>query len=135
MTLTDPSDGELQEAFAIHVAKWSFHTLPNSAYPTIKHWKNARGDGVSIHFEGRWLTSADAVLPWLEKWHDFNEQLRDVEIRRRVFKDWIVILMTRQDHGEDWKDAGEGTGELPRAAVIALLPAHGVRVVFTKPHA
>lgn len=85
----------------------------------------------------RFTTSADAVLPWLEKqyietelksWWDspaqhFNESTRQGQ---RVFEPngvWTVRVPAKTNaYGEDRSFA--------KAAVIALLRAHGVEITY-----
>lgn len=138
MKLTNPTDDELNAAFAEKVAGW---IAPTSESPYTEsssvgcpqvnldfYWKDNRGlccDGP------RFTTSADAVLPWLEKWHDADAQNRDVRICRRLAGDWLVTLRTRTNPWEQWVDQWEEDGDFPRAAVIALLRANGVEVEFT----
>lgn len=118
MKLLNPSDAELNAAFAIRVAEW---TAPCHGFT----WKNEHGrfqpDGPPF------TTSADAVLPWLEK-------REDVEIHRVQSDGWQVSIMEvkRTPESEETgviAEAWEDT--LPKAATIALLRAHGVEVEFT----
>ena len=117
MKLTNPTDDQLDAAFAEHVAGWKncddrsmLGDAPNMEFAYDEHVKITR-----------FTRSADAVLSWLEKWP----------------RNWTKT--GRMCVGlETWSDE-DGIGDVeavaesfPRAAVIALLKAHGVEVEFTK---
>ena len=120
MKLINPTDRELDEAFAEHVAGWKVEFDGDKKYlsPDGENWHMW-----SIpYFTG----SVDLVLPWLEKfggavyvnrytgWGDTN---------------WAVRLYENDEDGSLMGEAEEPT--LPRAAMIALLRAHGVEIEFT----
>lgn len=142
MKITNPTDTELNEAFAEKVAGWR------------KKWNDgwlgeAVGEGRTQHWEwyspedewkrpGSFLniplftTSADAVLPHAKKFllsalfskrREFWNHLAELAITGR--RDWVsaypdcIGLLIMHD-------------ELPRTIVIALLRAHGVEVEITK---
>ena len=127
MTLTDPTDEQLNAAFAEKVAGWTCKTFPNGVCPSLKHWSDEFGNTVSINWpKYHWATSADAVLPWLEKCYHVD----------------VSWLINRAEHGDQWcvkirqKDGIVHRGDsnsFAIAATIALLRAHGVTVNFTKP--
>lgn len=95
MELVNPTDDQLREAFAVNIAGW----LEPGA------WKH-----------GKWLESADAVLPWLEEY----------SWRTNVSDNGVVILL------DIWSSVVVGSGDtFTRAAVIALLRAHGHEITLT----
>jgi hypothetical protein len=118
MKLTNPTDRQLDAAFAEHVAKQmptgspGYFTLPGvrGFWPAEKYTQ-----------------SADAVFPWLDKgyWHvDSGEGECIVAVRdaaKKAFPEW-------------WSDADgyQRSAGFPRAAVLALLESKGVEVEFTK---
>jgi hypothetical protein len=164
MKLINPTDDELNAAFAEHVARWKRHEplrgekrkvvcrLSESNYDPFRP---QRGDIIVVWTDGRlggtypqWTTSADAVLPWLEKckdrgwWVKIKDHTNGIECGRR---DWLVIISDYDDCCDPY--AGEpGYAEpgkplmyregaspvFPKAAVLALLRAHGVEVEFVK---
>ena len=151
MKLINPTDDELNAAFAEKVAGWRCFKEQRGDYALcvcyeaheqdpFKHWnpkeealRMARYSPVScieavkIGFFGRSLPkftrSFDAVLPWLEK-------MASVEICQMysggVRTSWAVDVSV--------KYAIECAQHpfLPRAAVVALLRAHGIEVEFTQ---
>lgn len=115
MTMPDPleslSDGELSEVFAVEVMR-AWRESPTSK--TIWY----RGKPVKLKF----ATSTDAVMPWLDKWHDSEPQRRDIRIVRRLALDWLIILRTRVNPWDDWTDEIEQADEsLSRAICSALI--------------
>ncbi len=124
MKLINPTDEELNAAFAESVARWSYNSHYNDWY--LK-------DGDSIAWSGRktpeWTKSADAVLPWLAKYVTETGCLWSITVR----PDGLFLVnegyqdesgpMLNGGHDADVEDKS-----LPRAAVIALLRAHGVEV-------
>lgn len=145
MKLINPPDDELDAAFAEHVAGWKW-----------EDW-NMCGEkrmlliGPGLSWEDRhpeYTKSADAVLPWLEKckdrgwWVQVKDHTNGIECGRR---DWLVIISDYDDccdpyagepgYAESGKPLMYREGAAPvfaKAAVIALLRAHGVEVEFTK---
>ncbi len=74
-----------------------------------------------------YATSADAVLPLLEKYH--------IAVASRVSKQWVVEI--HEENGEpnseeyDMINIGEATAPtFPLAACLALLRAHGVELLL-----
>jgi len=114
MKLTNPSNDELNAALAEKVAGWkacSSHTMLASC-PNMEFGYD---ENVAIP---PFTQSADAVLPWLEKsdrWWTYESAAN------------LMTLWT----GGDEEDV-EAEGPFARAAVIALLRAHGVEVEFTQ---
>lgn len=117
--LDQKTDAELSEVFAVEVAE------------AVRRPDESKTDwfvpGQSIHGRGRWLnelppfaTSADAVMPWLEKWKG-RETDGIVNIRRinSVPPTWVVSLAA--DIGKTYFYGGAHI--LARAACIALIRA------------
>lgn len=122
MTLTNPTDEQLDAAFATEVAGWTEHRQMILDKHFITRWA---APGTPLGFNvlalstepPKFTPSMDAVLPWLEKW-------RSIEIDwHRGPELWSVGI------GEFKGDPTFST-LLPRACVIALLRAHGVEVIF-----
>jgi hypothetical protein len=116
--MINPTDDQLDAAFAERVAGWwhaDSHTETNPAWNT--------GDGWTFHNgNGNFTQSADAVLPWLEKagrWNVFRDDgFYEIELEDKPMPDdgnWFAFDKS-----------------FSRAAVIALLRAHGVEVEFTE---
>ena len=67
--LEDMTDAELSEAFALEVAGWRKNIMDE--------WEDTNGKAIWDDFTDwpgnpNFATSADAVLPWLEKYGKFN---------------------------------------------------------------
>jgi len=111
MKLTNPTEYELNDAFAEKVAGW---------YRENGIWFSIRDDGLKV-FEGetaRFTDRADKVLPWLEKWPK-HWQAGNVNAGGPPI--WVSL-------GD--KDNASVADTIAHAAVIALLRAHGVDVEF-----
>lgn len=110
MKLTNPTPDELRHAFAIEVAK----------YTLSQYGEYFTEAGLFVGSRSTlppWDTSADAVLPWLEK---------TMWMAERTPPTWCHVALygyAPAVHAE--------AATLPRAAVIALLRARGVEVEFT----
>lgn len=128
MKLNNPTDDQLNAAFAEHVAGWK--RIPAKG-DIPEMWNTGtdclnQGGGFAWRVP-RYSKYADAVLPWLEKWPD-------VEIHRVKDNGWQVSIMDirrypdRTETGvlaEAWEDT------IARAICIALLRANGVEVEVT----
>jgi hypothetical protein len=122
MKLTNPTDDELNAAFAEKVAAWTKMEV-NFGYinkgdktPTVrKEWRDSTGALQSIG-DTHFTNSADAVLPWLDKrkngWQAGKTE-RGYWVNLGGYEDSVGVTF-------------------PRAAVIALLRAHCVEIEFTK---
>ena len=124
-TLTNPTDDELNEAFARYVANWAdIHYEQGEDVDIdareIYPWAGLRGtppDG-QRRMLFKWTESMDAVLPWLNKWPEVR--LYDGE----YCTSHCVVVTPGGDMFEEVADT------LPRACALALLKAHGVEVVY-----
>ncbi len=106
MKLTNPTGPELNLAFASEVCKWTVDELSEKV----------------IHGGADFVKSADAVLPWLEKAHWKR-------ISHGMGK-WALEVTLSPTAGSP--DSGESSHpSFAKAAVIALLRAHGVEIEFT----
>lgn len=117
------TDQELNKLFAVKVAGWKPTRGPNAK----SAWFNfsLRGPG-RTRFRNRlpdYVNSADAVLPWLEKCFLY-------EVQGGLIGQHYVGISSEQAHYSN--DLAENTREFqataptfPRAAVLALLKAHG----------
>lgn len=118
MKLTNPTDGELNAAFAEGVAGW---TRTNDGF-----WRSpdmAVGDDPKLFVDVQFIASFDAVLPWLLKTAWFNVS-RSKERGAHCEIDACHDASSRCFLAE--------SESVPRACVIALLRAHGVEIEFTK---
>lgn len=134
MTLVNPTDDELNRAFAERVAGWKWRDERGGAWfdksddPDPMKWVRIIGpNGGDIALDGglRWVSSADAVIPWLQ-----NMWLSVVI--SEVIAGWAVRICYRGDQSFERPlghcDSWALDPSFPRAAVIALLRAHGVEV-------
>lgn len=117
MTLTNPTDDELNAAFAEKVVK------PN---PIGKMW----GDE---YIRPDFINSFDALLPWLE----MKEVVEVIYNHNPYIGTKGYSVQVSDAFTEDNKEPAGRSGwvncrSLPRAACIALLRAHGVVVEVTK---
>jgi len=104
MKLTKPTDAQLNAAFAEKVCGW--RRLPMDQIVFEVPATGACGTPPDF------VNSADAVLPWLMKYH--------WEVFNYVGENRIAVYLEEQWDGE--------AKTFPKAAVIALLRAHGVEV-------
>jgi hypothetical protein len=124
MKLINPTDDELNVAFAEKVAGFTDICHESGEDVDIESrqiypWRAWRGT-----FEGRrrfvppFTTSADAVLPWLEKW-PYDVDFDQGEVFEYTFKVYYPVFVESSEEGS-----------FAYNAVIALLRAHGVEVEF-----
>jgi hypothetical protein len=122
-TLTNPTDDQLNCAFAEKVAGWT--------QDKEEYWHDAEGSGVNedgFYLVPSFTTSADAVLPWLEKWtQDHPGDEWHVGQRKGM---WAIDVHQPKGFIDQYNSRDKS---LAKAAVIALLRAHGVVVEFTTP--
>lgn len=120
LKLTNPTDDELSAAVAEHVAGWKHvfkgnHTQIVYGYPPIPTGRGC-GDAIVPGF----ATSADAVLPLLEKCQHFDHNWNCVHKQHWV---WVKI---------EGRDKAVGSDPVfARAGSIALLRANGIEVEVT----
>lgn len=120
ITLTNPTDDELSAAVAEHVAGLTI------SFGCIASWRqlpNGEPEEVQDGPIPNYSTSADAVLPLLEKWAS-EAEFNGPSIHMTPDSRWLVSL-----HNADDIVASATARTLPRAACIALLRANGVEVV------
>ena len=126
MKLTNPTDDELNRAFAEKVAGYYVkEEFPGTDFPftawqgdrPLSHHRWASAKGPLEHINS-FIESANCVLPFLYKRHWEVQQTSSASRPIRVVLDEL--------HGP----YGE-SNTFPRAAVIALLRANGVQVEFT----
>jgi len=121
MKLINPTDDELNFFFATKVAKWTKEFLPSKPDRIIYGWKTE--EGFPVGNQPYFTDSVDSVLPWLEKWGS-----ADFQSARCLLCEgsgWLVDLLGDEAFFHTDKS-------LPRAAVIALLRAHGLEIEFTQ---
>lgn len=128
MKLINPTDDELNAAFAEKVAGWfRAERLGKQVLYDPEGGHVLIGDTRCMP---QFTHSADAVLPWLERWRDSGKgyvAMATIHSAAMQRTGWVVQV----------RDAETGPLQeiihwsLPRAAVIALLRAHGVEVEFT----
>jgi len=120
MKLLNPTDDELNAAFAERVAGWTCRTVDDlSGERTYQ-----RPDGANIVMERVFTQSADAVLPWLEKRFRW-----ECDFTGTGYQVWVSEMPPGPRKMADCVGSDK---TFPRAAVIALLRAHGVEVEFTQ---
>lgn len=121
MKLIDPTDDQLNVAFAEYVCGWirrDMGKIGTHKKPDAFH--SARGWECNEINPTQFTTSSDAVLPWLEKCYC---QIGFGPAWRVTIEGGRTNKINAATHLDD---------SLPRAAAIALLRAHGVEVEFTK---
>ena len=127
MKLLNPTDDQLNAAFAERVAVlkvcdcggWT-HLIAGASMIRFKDCKENCCPSVP-----KYCSSADSVLPWLEKWNE----------------SWEVAYYSGTWNFAKERPKGDGSmmygwvkdKSFPHAAVIALLRANGVEVVFDSP--
>lgn len=116
-TLTNPTDEQLNHAFAVNVCGMTPNAEDLFEYPFLIDFNR----NVHIGQAPKFTTSADAVLPWLLKTFVVFSYHTDRPDGRFQFcadtvRDGRLISTS---------------GDFPRAAVLALLEAHGITVEFT----
>lgn len=126
MKLVNPTDEQLNAAFAEKVAGWTRYEPLKGEKRTVicRLCGPERGQTMLVWKDGspggcypNWAKSADAVLPWLEKCGHWQAHSSSKGIH--IF----VEYPDRHNRSDDQS--------FPRAAVIALLRANGVEVEFT----
>lgn len=121
--LINPTDLELNYAFAEHVAGWMQCERLGKLV-----WYDPEG-GHEINLP-RFTESADLVLPCLDKWRDRPFLYRLAQIDMTAEEWWVKLA--QPGHVVLGQDFWHGRSDtLPRACVIALLRANGVEVEFT----
>lgn len=119
MKLINPTDHELDIAFAEKVAGWyvtrKIASLDKICFPSKKAFfeQPLCGTCPLPHF----TQSADIVLPWLER--------QEIWISQKTKHNHYTVTV---ENG--W--CGQDKTSFARAAVIALLRAHGMEIEFTK---
>lgn len=111
--LTNPTDDQLNAAFAEHVAGWHAEDAESGYRP---------GEDNSA-WAPRFTHSADAVLPWLEK-----SPFDVVQTYSNTCCMWTVRLLGRFTSNKEF--VGQSEDGPAKAGVIALLRAHGVEIIF-----
>lgn len=114
-TLTNPTDEQLNAAFAEKIAGWT-QTVQSHV------WWNKHAQCQVANF----TTSADAVLPWLEKWREGDPDYRACTMSLSSDGRYHVELRGFDEPNQYAKHA-----ILAKAIVAVLLRAHGVEIEFT----
>jgi len=114
--LVNPTDDQLNAAFAEKVAGWKRLTVKDPSKDP--EWETGGYGGHGYAFRvPRFTTSADAVLPYI-KTHNEKEK-------------WATeIFVGAGKVSVYFKSANAEADTLPKAAVIALLRAHGVEITY-----
>lgn len=129
MKLTNPTDQELNEAFALHVAKWTFSLVENPSRPGARWWSDENGslvDTLSDPDFNIFTTSADAVLPWLEKWREDDPDYRACTMSLSSDGCYHVELRGFDEPNQYAKHA-----ILAKVIVAVLLRANGAEIELT----
>lgn len=119
--LIDPDDAQLNEAFALHVAGWKRLDYIDGG-PWFKN-PTDREPSNSVFYT--FTTSADAGLPYLNRW--------EWSASGGAFPTAFVTLRKPITPTRDNSAIHGESDTFPRAAVLALLKAHGVTVEFSQP--
>ena len=111
LKLTNPTDDELSAAVAEHVAGYKNVIYATHPPRLVADDPERPGERMRI---GLYATSADAVLPLLEKCRHWKAQQWEPNVV------WVDL---------DAPNYGDGVAEtFPRAACVALLRANGIEV-------
>ncbi len=149
MKLTDPTDDQLNVAFAEQIAGWReiYYEEDEDVdieSRTIYPWSGLAGwppDGRKRRLIPRFTESSEAVLSWLERHHwrghsngmsgstngypHFSIKVVEKPVKERPER----FGFEHEGHGFRSDSLGES---FAYAATIALLRAHGVEIEFTK---
>lgn len=123
LELRNPSNEDLNIAFAIHVAKWTDvkseeRTSPFSEVGTYQHWSGIDPRWLSIRSNITNFTFfVDKVLPYLQHYHWAKGIHGHLDISNGTAR---AVYVPKHD----------GDGSLARAMVIVLLRINGVSVIF-----
>lgn len=131
MKMINPTDTDLEYAFCEHVSHWVPTEQQIEAWQlwaAVSGCDTSRDNAISTAKtcdRPNYCTSADAVLPWLEKWQAPKDS---------PSKGWCTIWSPGNKLG-DWmvyRSFNKPTyaATLPRAIVIALLRENGVEIEF-----
>lgn len=129
-TITNPTDNELNAAFAVNVASWNDvrHEngvdvdVPARTYIPYSGFRGTPPDGPR-RMIFKWTESMDAVFPWLYRQDGYrltSPHRGHTEHRAMVY------------HRDGYPYIVGSADTLPRACVLALLKAHGVEVVYDR---
>lgn len=131
MKLTNPTDPQLNEAFAVKVAGWKFRNGEFDA--NYNETSPAGWYALGGVFCGniKFTESAETVFRYLEEGRDAGRRVHC----EMGFARWRIWIHDKQPSGlylsaERPPDGDADT--FPRAAVIALLRVNGVQVEFTQ---
>lgn len=137
-TLTNPTDEDLNKAFAEEVCGWKWTRIfkairaPGGGFldPARWAWCDKDNKFVSQGYDVRFAQSADDVLPWLnrEPWGASTVGLPENVFAVTVYG--AIVDMGSMNITPTKAYAESST--FSRAAVIALLRSNGVQVEFTQ---
>lgn len=116
MKLIDPTDVQLNAAFAVYVMGWKSAFVDKNG---TKRGTQYQGENIN------WAGSADAVLPWLEQHYLEAKYWTGHAGERPCWRIGVEGQPTTAQSGQG------GDKSFARAAVIALLRANGVEVTFS----
>lgn len=130
MKLTNPTDDQLDAAFAEKVAGWTVIRQSILGGQYISRWcpPNTPDAFNLLALDTkppRFTQSFDAVLPWLEK-----SPFDVVQTYSNTCCVWTVRLQGRFTSNKEF--VGKSEEGPAKAAVIALLRSHGVEIEFTQ---
>lgn len=128
LTLTNPTDDELNATFAVEIAGWRDVRFEegedvNIDAREIYPWEGMAGwppDGQKRRLIPRWTAHFDTILPWIK-------ERCVVRYSLTTGWRWEVMAWDKNLDSYSWSDEC-----LPYAAVLAILRAHGVEILFTK---
>lgn len=125
--LEDLDDEELNVAVALHVAGIKYRKERRAIWAeTGCHaFMTEESEEVLVPERVPYATSADAVLPLLEKWAS-EAEFNGPGIHMTPDSRWLVSL-----HNADDIVASATARTLPRAICIAMLQAKGIEVIIT----
>lgn len=128
MKLLNPTDDELNIAFAKNVCGWYQDiSLEKEMFWASRGWATTRKLPA-------FTTSADAVLPWLDRHYSWHIE-KAIKGYRCVIADeqwWLGSDALVRVDTDTWQYEGRADNAA-RACAIALLRANGVEIVFDSP--
>lgn len=135
ITLNNPTDAQLNAAFAEHVAGYK---VDENGWLELPPQKMGGKEFQAFSEMPNYINDVNLLFPYLEKYPNFEIEYEDYNDQGASRKSVVVILYVPCDKGDGYNVAGTSRGKnhyvtvwdslniaLPRAVLIALLKAKG----------